>query len=763
MSEGRILIAANENIEATDIQCKLTSLGYTSPDIALTGEAAVRKADEDRPDLVLMDIMLPGAIDGIAAAEQIRTCFDIPVVYFAAHADQAMLQRAKITEPYGYIVKPFGERELHLAIDMALYKHRAEKRLRESEKWLATTLKSIGDALIATDQTGLIRFMNPVAEKLTGWTLEECSNMELAEVFKIINRDTRLPVEDPVAKVIREGNIAGLANHTRLVAKDGMEIPIDDSAAPIKDDMGNIIGVILIFRDITERERAEQALRRSKEQWERTFDSVPDLVAILDDQHRIVRANRAMADRLGVLPDQCIGLHCYEAVHGLAKSPPFCPHSQTCRDGQHHVAEVNEPRLGGDFLVSTTPLRDSSDQLIGSVHVARDITERKAAERKLQQRALELQRLTETLEQRVRERTAELQQANELLAKDVAERIRAEKAVAAERKRFNDVLEMLPAYLVLLTPDYYTPFANRFFRERFGEPRGRRCFEYLFDRSEPCEICETFSVLKTGQPHEWEWTGPDGRRYHIFDFPFTDTDGATLILEMGIDVTEHKRAEEELKESEEKLRHLSTELMKAQEMERKRIAGELHDSVAASLGAVKFSIEKIIYRESPGEQMLEALNDLITKVQQSIDETRRIMSDLRPSMLDDLGIVPSINWFCREFQKTYSSLTIERRMQIEESHIPDSLKTTIFRICQEALNNIAKHSKASLVSLYLQKRNAEIELIIEDNGQGFDLETVRRGLGLSTMKERTELSGGSCSIESVEGGGATVRCLWPSA
>ncbi len=131
-------------------------------------------------------------------------------------------------------------------------------------------------------------------------------------------------------------------------------------------------------------------------------------------------------------------------------------------------------------------------------------------------------------------------------ARDVTELHRAEQAVRAERQRLNDVLEMLPAYLVLLTPDYHVPFANRFFRERFGESHGKRCFEYLFNRTEPCEICETYKVLETHAPHHWEWTGPDGRIYDIHDFPFTDTDGSPLIMEMGIDITERKLAEERL-------------------------------------------------------------------------------------------------------------------------------------------------------------------------------------------------------------------------
>ena len=131
------------------------------------------------------------------------------------------------------------------------------------------------------------------------------------------------------------------------------------------------------------------------------------------------------------------------------------------------------------------------------------------------------------LEQRVAEQIGEIRQASEVLKK--------------ERQRLHDVLDMLPVYTVLLTPDYHVPFANRFFEERFGKSEGRRCYEYLFNRTEPCENCETYTVLKTNTPQRWEWTGPDGRNYDIFDFPFTDSDGSPLIMEVGVDVTERKR------------------------------------------------------------------------------------------------------------------------------------------------------------------------------------------------------------------------------
>ncbi len=123
-----------------------------------------------------------------------------------------------------------------------------------------------------------------------------------------------------------------------------------------------------------------------------------------------------------------------------------------------------------------------------------------------------------------------------------------DKRQQAEEQRLNDILETLPGYLVLLTPDYHVTFANRFFRERFGEAHGRRCYEYLFGRSQPCQVCETYKVLKTMEPGRWEWTGPDDHIYDVYDFPFTDANGSTMILEMGMDITEQKRAEAQIRE-----------------------------------------------------------------------------------------------------------------------------------------------------------------------------------------------------------------------
>ena len=263
MTNAQILIVEDEGIIAKDIQNTLESLGYAVPAIASSGEEAIKKTAETLPDLVLMDIVLEGHMDGVEAAEQIRDRFDIPVVYLTAYADNKTLQRAKITEPYGYILKPFSERELYTTIEMALYKHKMEKKLRESEQWLVTILKSIGDAVIATDSEGLVTFLNPVAEVLTGWKQKEAAGKPLGKVFNIINEITDKQAKNPVAKVLKEGIVVGLANHTVLIAKDGTKHPIDDSGAPIKDNKGNIIGVVLVFRDITERRKMEEELLKA--------------------------------------------------------------------------------------------------------------------------------------------------------------------------------------------------------------------------------------------------------------------------------------------------------------------------------------------------------------------------------------------------------------------------------------------------------------------------------------------------------------------
>ncbi len=270
MKKKQILIVEDERIVVEDIKMSLQRLGYSVSGTAASGEDAVKKAEKMRPDLVLMDIVLEGKMDGTEAAAAIRSRFDIPIVYITAYADKKILERAKVTEPFGYILKPFEDKELGPILEIALYKHRMERRLKESEEWFFTMLKSIGDGVIATDTKGLVTFMNPVAQALTGWKQKEALGRPLKDVFKIINGKTGIPVNNPATRVLEKGSVIGLANNTVLIAKDGKKVPIDDSSAPIKHEKGKIKGVVLVFQDITDRKKRSDELGKAYADLKRT-------------------------------------------------------------------------------------------------------------------------------------------------------------------------------------------------------------------------------------------------------------------------------------------------------------------------------------------------------------------------------------------------------------------------------------------------------------------------------------------------------------
>ena len=189
----QILVVEDESIVAEHIRRSLQDMGYSVPSVASSGEKAIKMVEENRPDLVLMDILLQGEMDGIEAARLILSRFNIPVVYLTAYSDEKIIERAKITEPFGYIIKPFNERELHINIEIALYKHKMEMELKERELWLTATLKSLGEGVIATDKKGIIKIMNPFAEALTGCKREDALGKPLTTVLNIISEETDKP------------------------------------------------------------------------------------------------------------------------------------------------------------------------------------------------------------------------------------------------------------------------------------------------------------------------------------------------------------------------------------------------------------------------------------------------------------------------------------------------------------------------------------------------------------------------------------------
>ncbi|MBL9077421.1 MAG: response regulator [Planctomycetes bacterium] len=257
MPNGRILIVEDEGIVAEDLRTILLGSGFEVVGVADSFDAAAQLAANTRPDLALLDIRLKGPRDGIELAAELRRN-DIGYVYLTSHADEQTLARAEITEPLGYVLKPFGAREMQPVLQTALYRHAAELRLRNLESWLRTTLASIGDAVVVTDRGARITFLNPCAERLLGATLRQASGQPLHEVMPLLDLRLGERMACVARRAIDDGEIVHFADDVDLVRRDGSRLPVEDSSAPIRDADGGISGAVVVLRDATARRRTEQ-------------------------------------------------------------------------------------------------------------------------------------------------------------------------------------------------------------------------------------------------------------------------------------------------------------------------------------------------------------------------------------------------------------------------------------------------------------------------------------------------------------------------
>lgn len=268
MNKIRVLVVEDEIVVSEDLQARLRKLDYEIAGAADTAADAISLARSTHPDVALMDIMLHGRPEGIEAAEHLKTQLDIPVVYLTAHSDAATLQRAKLTDPAGFIVKPFAEHQLRAALELAPYRHGVERKLRVLSGWLQATLTSIGDAVIATNVKGDVLLLNPAAEELTGWPRDEAIGKPCSQVLRLIDAKTRAPLEDPATAAMRYGIVIRVGGDTLLVRHDDSERYIDDSAAPIMDGAGEVLGAVVVFVDGAGRAAARDRLAQLTRQVE---------------------------------------------------------------------------------------------------------------------------------------------------------------------------------------------------------------------------------------------------------------------------------------------------------------------------------------------------------------------------------------------------------------------------------------------------------------------------------------------------------------
>lgn len=256
-----VLIVEDERIVAMDLKQTLADLGCSTSGVASSAEEAIARVSERCPDLVLMDIRIRGERDGVETADILRRRFDVPVVFLTAHADDATLERAKRSEPYGYLVKPVKVAELRSAIEVALYRHKLEKRLRERERWFSTTLRSIADAVVTVDLAGKITFMNPAAEHLTGRQLQDAVGLPAREVVRLFEPGKGASEDTPLDRALSAGSVVQLHEAALMGSGDSRRI-IADSASPVVDD-GQVLGAVMVFRDVTGEKTLQKQLEFS--------------------------------------------------------------------------------------------------------------------------------------------------------------------------------------------------------------------------------------------------------------------------------------------------------------------------------------------------------------------------------------------------------------------------------------------------------------------------------------------------------------------
>jgi PAS domain S-box-containing protein len=381
-----------------------------------------------------------------------------------------------------------------------------------------------------------------------------------------------------------------------------------------------------------------------------------------------------------------------------------------------------------------------------------------------------------TKEELIRELTRVKREAAQLKQLE-SERRRVSEALRQSETMFRKITEKSIVGVYLIQDDLF-----RYVNPKMAEIFGYEVFG-LVDKRGPKDVVlgedwplveENLRKRISGETeainYRFRGLKPTGEMIHIEVYGSrTDYQSRPAVIGTILDITDRVKAEERLAQSENALRHLSAQLLRAQEDERKRLAQELHDGIGQSISAIKFMIETCMkqIRENPDAEITGRLEMLLPMAQSTVEEVQRIAVDLRPFIIDDLGLVATLRWFLRQFQNTYSGIRLDNRIGLEEQEIPESLKIVIFRITQEALNNVARHSRAKRVHVALRRRKDLIELLIKDNGVGIEEDgnasTVNcgKGFGLSSMKERTEFSGGMFRIDTGSGVGTSIRASWP--
>jgi PAS domain S-box-containing protein len=640
-----------------------------------------------------------------------------------------------------------------------------EESRREPADWIQPSLADIGIATIVTDARGHIVFMNSVAECLTGWPPTEAAGRPLATVFRIENETSREPIADPVAQVLASGSAIGMADHTILIARDGQERRIDDGAAPVRL-AGKVVGAVLMFCDVSERQRAVQGVEDARAFAEGIVETVREPLVVLDADLRVKTANRSFYQTFNVTQAQTEGRPLFELGN----------------------RQWDIPRLR-QLLEEVLP-RDSHFSGFEVDHEFEGIGHRSMV--------LNARRLPSVGSQ------AEMI----LLAiEDATERRRATEALALSEIRYRRLFETAQDGILLVDPNTRRIFdANPFLTDLLGYSHDELVGKELWEIGLFRDIESNKAAFRTLQDkgyiryEDLPLGTHDGRSIEVEFVSNVYDVGDTRVIQCNIrDVTDRKRAEDAIRkahagletrvrertaelahtngvltdeitrreQAEADRRELQQRLTTAQEDERRRIARELHDQMGQHLTALGLGL-KVVKDATPDPsptrerlQGLQTLTDLIGR------EIHQLALELRPTALDDLGLQAALANYAEGWAERSGIEVDFHGAGLDGVRLPVLIETTLYRVVQEALTNTLRHSGAQRVSVVLQRSPGQVSAVVEDDGRGFDSDGAQavtgtdQRLGLLGMRERVALVGGTLTVESDIGRGTTVIARVP--
>ena len=639
--------------------------------------------------------------------------------------------------------------------------------LQEQHEWLRVTLSSIGDAVITTDTKGCVTFLNPVAQSLTGWTLDEAAGVPLDTVFKIVNEETRRTVANPATRALREGLVVGLANHTVLIDKDGTERPIDDSAAPIRNPKGEIAGVVLVFRDVTERRNAEQALRLSEERFRLLVEGTKDYaIFMLDPQGHVLTWNPGAERIKGYKAEEIVGQNfCrFYPPEDIRAGKPERELQEAISRGKYEEEGWRLRKDGSRFWASVviTALRDEGGGLRGFSKVTRDVTERKQAE--------------ENARRLLQEEAA--RSAAEASAKEAR---RAEQAERAQREQLRVTLESIGDAILVTDAQGRVTLLNPVAEHLMGcqkEHASGQPLEKIFNivNEVTGQVAENpvARVLRdgvvVGLANHTVLIAKDGTRRPIDDSaaPIKNEQGnITGVVLVFRDVTERRRAEGQLQQQTKELAAAARQKDEFLAM----LAHELRNPLAPLRSALQ-----IVKLGGDSPQVVGQLREMME---------RQLLHLVR--LVDDLLDVSRITRGKIELRRERVSLPTVVQNAIEASgplieagkhqltitmpHEAMSVLGDLTRLAQAVsnlLNNAAKYTPPEgHIWLTVEQQGDEAVIRVKDTGIGIPTEMLSQvfqmfmqldrssersqgglGIGLTLVKRLVEMHGGTVEARS---------------